>query len=355
MKKLPVDKLKIHRKINPFHKFIDGSSVPFGSMKDGVYHLNYESVMDGDEGGYMMHPIYGVADYTYIENFYAFVACNTLDEKKSLIEELNNSKASINEFYAGLEPIRNNLNIVSYDLVVCYYVSIRYKENKRQDAINDAKQESIELLKKVGINPDKSLYIDFDYLMPFDGASKKYTDHRYLIFIGEPPHKNGNGEWITYNEVPKFSIGAFGGAHYIDKDILKPHFIRMIVEEFDQEQRKKARELEKEHCNVLREARDESYSKAFKMIWHVSKWWMKHYLPHFSHYKGEHATAINFYPKWLFFNKVYSIQFVYEHNKSESHIVMEQGENLYWLFIKEHNKWSWRTNKSHNDGCCCSL
>ena len=176
-----------------------------------------------------------------------------------------------------------------------------------------------------------------------------------MIFIGEAPHMDDDGNWVTYNDVPKFSVGTFAGAHFIDKDETKPHFVQIIVEEFAEEQRRKEMIHEDNRWRELQEALDESFGKAFKMIWHVFKKKWKKYAPHIMRYVGNHATAVTFYPKWLFGNKIYMVQYVYEHDGSEKHFVAECGEWNYWLFLKEKNKWCWRTNKTYNDHTGCSL
>ena len=164
-----------------------------------------------------------------------------------------------------------------------------------------------------------------------------------------------DGNWVTYNDVPKFYVDSFSGTHFIDKDESKPHFIRIIVEEFAEEQRRKENIREKNRWRELQEAQEESFGKAFKMIWHVFKNKWKKYVPYVIHYVGNHATAVTFFPKWLFCNKMYMVQYVYEHDGSEKHFVAECGEWNYWLFLKEKNKWCWRTNKTRNDGDGCSL
>ena len=64
------------RKSRTIKPFIDicGKEYPFGEVgEDGVYKIVYEDVMDGEHGGYMMKPIYGVSVSTYFNDYLATV------------------------------------------------------------------------------------------------------------------------------------------------------------------------------------------------------------------------------------------------------------------------------------------
>ena len=62
-----------NRVIKPFIN-IYGEDYTFGEVgEDGVYKIVYEDVMDGEHGGYMMKPIYGVSVSTYYNDYLATV------------------------------------------------------------------------------------------------------------------------------------------------------------------------------------------------------------------------------------------------------------------------------------------
>ena len=349
------------RTIKPFIN-ICGKEYPFGEVgEDGVYNIIYDDVMDGDEGGYMMKPIYGVSVATYYNDYVATVRFDE-NNRDAAIKIVGKFRGWDTENDEDRKKIDNYLSKYVY---VNFTRSAKYKKGKMQEGIDKMVSKlRNELSKDYGLDCDKYLTIDLSKLYKSEdmlrnevGKPKEYSciSKRYMIFIGEAPHMDDDGNWVTYNDVPKFCVSSFAGAHYIDADETKPHFVRIIVEEFEQEHRRRENKREKEKYRELREAREESFGKAFKMIWHVFKNKWKKYVPYVIHYVGNHATAVTFFPKWLFCNKMYMVQYVYEHDGSEKHFVAECGEWNYWLFLKEKNKWCWRTNKTRNDGACCSL
>ena len=349
------------RTIKPFIN-ICGKEYPFGEVgEDGVYKIVYNDVMDGEYGGYKVEPIYGVSVFTYYNDYLATVRFDE-NNRDAAVKIVGNIRGWDVEKDDDRKEIDNYLANYDYIEFTC---SAQYKKGKVKEGIDRMVSElRNELSEDYGLDCDKYLTIDLSKLYkkevtPCDKLSKEkdysYVSRRYMIFIGEAPHMDDDGNWVTYNDVPKFSVGAFAGAHFIDKDETKPHFVRIIVEEFDEEQRRKENIREKNRWRELQEALDESFEKAFKMIWHVFKKKWKKYVPHVMRYVGNHATAVTFYPKWLFCNKMYMVQYVYEHDGSEKHFVAECGEWNYWLFLKEKNKWCWRTNKTYNDHTSCSL
>ena len=352
------------RKSKEIKPFIDicGKVYPFGEVdEDGVYKIMYDDVMDGEHGGYMMKPIYGVSVSTYYNDYLATVRFdeNNRDAAVKLVGAIRGWNTEKDD---DRKEIDNYLSKYDYIEFTC---SAKYKKGKMKEGIDKMLSElRNELSEEYGIDSDKYLTIDLSKLYKSEdmlrnevGEKKDYSyvSKRYMIFIGEAPHMDDDGNWVTYNDVPKFSVGAFAGAHFIDKDETKPHFIRIIVEEFAEEERRKKMIHEDNRWRELQEALDESFGKAFKMIWHVFKKKWKKFSPYIMRYVGNHATAVTFFPKWLFCNKMYMVQYVYEHDRSEKHFVAECGEWNYWLFLKEKNKWCWRTNKTYNDHTGCSL
>ena len=349
------------RVIKPFYD-ICGKEYPFGEVgEDGVYKIVYDDVMDGEYGGYKGEPIYGVSVFTYYNDYLATVRFDE-NNRDAAVKIVGKIRGWDTEKDDDRKEIDNYL--ANYDYIE-FVPSAKYKKGKLKEGIDKMVSDvRNELSEDYGLDCDKYLTIDLSKLYKSEdmlrnevGNPKEYScvSRRYMIFIGEAPHMDDDGNWVTYNDVPKFSVGAFAGAHFIDKDETKPHFVRIIVEEFAEEQHRKENIREKNRWRELQEALDESFGKAFKMIWHVFKNKWKKYVPYVIHYVGNHATAVTFYPKWLFANKMYMVQYVYEHDGSEKHFVAECGEWNYWLFLKEKNKWCWRTNKTYNDHTGCSL
>lgn len=354
------------RVIKPFYD-ICGKEYPFGEVgEDGVYKIIYDDVMDGEYGGYKVEPIYGVSVFTYYNDYLATVRFDE-SNREAAVKIVGKIRGWDTEKDDDRKEIDDYLS--KYDYIE-FVPSAKYKKGKLKEGIDRMVSDvRNELSENYGLDCDKYLTIDLsklykskDMLRNEVGKPKEYSyvSRQYMIFIGEAPHMDDDGNWVTYNDVPKFSVGAFAGAHFIDKDETKPHFIRIIVEEFAEEERRKENIREKNRWRELQEAQEESFGKAFKMIWHVFKWYVfkkiwKKYVPHIVRYVGNHATAVTFFPKWLFCNKMYMVQYVYEHDGSEKHFVAECGEWNYWLFLKEKNKWCWRTNKTYNDHTGCSL
>ena len=352
------------RKSRVIKPFIDicGKEYPFGEVdEDGVYKIVHDDVMDGEYGGYKVEPIYGVSVLTYYNDYLATVRFdeNNRDAAVKIVEKVYGWNAEKED---DRKEIDNYLSKYDYIEFTC---SAKYKKGKAKEGIEKMVSEvRNELSEDYGLDCDKYLTIDLSKLYkkevtPCDELTKEkeysYVSRRYMIFVGEAPHMDDDGNWVTYNDVPKFYVDSFSGAHFIDKDETKPHFVRIIVEEFAEEERRKKMIHEDNRWRELQEALDESFGKAFKMIWHVFKKKWKKFSPYIIRYVGNHATAVTFFPKWLFCNKMYMVQYVYEHDGSEKHFVAECGEWNYWLFLKEKNKWCWRTNKTYNDHTGCSL
>ena len=352
------------RKSRVIKPFIDirGKEYPFGKVgEDGVYKIVYDDVMDGEYGGYKVEPIYGVSVFTYYNDYLATVHFdeNNRDAAVKIVGKIRGWDTENNE---DIKKIDDYLSKYDY---INFTPSAKYKKGKLKEGIDRMVSDvRNELSEDYGLDCDKYLTIDLSKLYKSEdmlrnevGNPKEYScvSRRYMIFIGEAPHMDDDGNWVTYNDVPKFYVDSFAGAHFIDKDESKPHFVRIIVEEFAEEERRKKEIYEDNRWRELQEALDESFGKAFKMIWHVFKKKWKKFSPYIMRYVGNHATAVTFYPKWLFGNKIYMVQYVYEHDGSEKHFVAECGEWNYWLFLKEKNKWCWRTNKTYNDHTGCSL
>ena len=349
------------RVIKPFFDFC-GKEYPFGEFdEDGVYKIVYDDVMDGEYGGYEVVPIYGVSVFTYYNDYLATVRFDE-NNRDAAVKIVGKIRGWDTEKDDDRKEIDNYLAKCDYIEFTC---SAKYKKGKLKKGIDRMVSDvRNELSEDYGLDCDKYLTIDLSKLYkkevtPCDELTKEkeysYVSRRYMIFIGEAPHMDDDGNWVTYNDVPKFYVDSFSGAHFIDKDESKPHFVRIIVEEFAEEERRKKMIHEDNRWRELQEALDESFEKAFKMIWHVFKKKWKKFSPYIIRYVGNHATAVTFYPKWLFGNKMYMVQYVYEHDGNEKHFVAECGEWNYWLFLKEKNKWCWRTNKTYNDHTGCSL
>ena len=291
------------RVIKPFYD-ICGKEYPFGEVgEDGVYKIVYDDVMDGEDGGYKVEPIYGVSVFTYYNDYLATVHFDesNKDAAVKIVGKISGWDAEKDD---DRKEIDNYLSKYDYIEFTC---SAKYKKGKVKEGIDKMVSKlRNELSEDYGLDCDKYLTIDLSKLYKSEdmlsnevGKPKEYSyvSRRYMIFIGEAPHMDDDGNWVTYNDVPKFSVGAFAGAHFIDKDETKPHFVRIIVEEFAEEERRKKMIHEDNKWRELQEALDESFGKAFKMIWHVFKRKWKKYVPHVIRYVGNHATAVTFFSK----------------------------------------------------------
>lgn len=212
------------RVIKPFYD-ICGKEYPFGEVgEDGVYKIVYDDVMDGEYGGYKVEPIYGVSVFTYYNDYLATVRFdeNNRDVAVKIVGKIRGWDTEKDD---DRKEIDNYL--ANYDYIE-FVPSAKYKKGKLKEGIDRMVSDvRNELSEDYGLDCDKYLTIDLSKLYkkentPCDELTKNkeysYVSRRYMIFIGEAPHMDDDGNWVTYNDVPKFSLGAFAGAHFIDKD-----------------------------------------------------------------------------------------------------------------------------------------
>ena len=230
----------IARKIRVIKPFINicGKELPFGEVgEDGVYNIIYDDFMDGEDGGYIIDPIYGVSVATYYNEYAATIRFdeNNRDAAVKIVGKFRGWDTENDEDRKNIDDYLSKYDYINLT------PSAKYKKGKMQEGIDEMVSKlRNELSKDYGLDCDKYLTIDLSKLHKEGVIDGKKTDYsyvskRYMIFIGEAPHMDDDGNWVTYNDVPRFCIGAFAGAHYIDADETKPHFVRIIVEEFDQE------------------------------------------------------------------------------------------------------------------------
>lgn len=179
------------------------------------------------------------------------------------------------------------------------------------------------------------------------GVAIEYeTEWRYKIFIGEAPHKDAEGNWTTYNNVPSFMIGAFGGAHYLKSEPDVPHLIRICSDEWDHDAQDKIDMAEKRSAADLWKLRDDIRYCTFKMyikgLWHR----MQRRFGTVSKCKGKHSTIWEYRsPKNIRYQIV-------NHWKSNSfYLVKDTPDWVTLVYFKENGKVCFRKSKYRNDGC----
>lgn len=175
------------------------------------------------------------------------------------------------------------------------------------------------------------------------------TSYRYKIFIGEAPHKNENGEWVTYNVVPSFYIGAFGGAHYLKEEPDIPHIIHISTDEWFHQNKEREYEENKLQCAANYELRHKIEYCSFKMYMHGLWNRIQNRIGTFSKYKGKHSNLYHYYaPK----NGV-SYHFVNHWESKSLYFYKETEEWIYWTYFRKDGKWGIHKDKTTNDHCGC--
>lgn len=230
-------------------KYIDGTEKPFGEKRqiDGIYTLNYQTTMNGEDGGYYVDAIFGVW------------------EKRTL---------------------------------------------------------------------------DDDYTM--------YDEH---IFVGECPHQDENGKWVTYNEVPNFIRHSFHSLYNHSAD--GPFIVRVMPEEDYHNIRNKQFELGKKKESEIRELQTQIYRCTFKMyikgVWHRFKIWRDHHV-HFVSYRGEHTYHIGI-ENWS-----KEFQFCYWNNyiTGDRYICKVTDETVTIWYIWKDGKFFFKKESHKNDHCYSS-
>lgn len=90
-----------------------------------------------------------------------------------------------------------------------------------------------------------------------------YTIYDEHIFVGECPHQDENGKWVTYSEVPNFIRHSFHSLYNRRAD--EPFIVRVMPEEQYQDMRENYFESGKKQESKIRELQTQIDRCAFKM------------------------------------------------------------------------------------------
>lgn len=175
------------------------------------------------------------------------------------------------------------------------------------------------------------------------------VSYRYKIFIGEAPHKDENGNWITYNKVPSFYIGAFGGAHCLEEEPDIPHIIDICTDEWNHEKRARNDKNNKEQYAENYKLRQEIFYCSFRT--YIKGLWnrMGRRFGTFSYYKGKHSTLYNYHLD----KKGYHLQFVDRWEDKSLYLVKTYNGMLDFYYFRDNRKWGFRHERREDTGACC--
>lgn len=175
-----------------------------------------------------------------------------------------------------------------------------------------------------------------------------YVDrYLYKIFIGEAPHKDDSGNWVTYNKVPSFYTSSFAGAHYLEQEPDIPHIIRIETDEWGQKRREMGEEKRNSNNTKEGELTQKVVYCSFKTyitgLWHR----IQKRFGRVSYYKGKHSNLLTWskYPKQL--------QFVHNFEDDSWYFVRENDDWIWFTWFKKKGKWGLERKKRENDHCCC--
>ncbi len=173
---------------------------------------------------------------------------------------------------------------------------------------------------------------------------KKYS---FRIFVGEAPHKDENGNWVTYNKVPSFYMGSFGGAHCLEEEPDIPHIIDICTDEWRHSQRERD-EMERKQENALTWEMNQkivycTFGTYLKGLWNR----IRRRFGALSRYKGKHCTLYT----WRKDDK--QLQFVNGWENGDLYFLREDDELLRFTFFKKNGRWGFSREKRKNDHVGC--
>lgn len=200
---------------------------------------------------------------------------------------------------------------------------------------------------------DGNFYINYDTTSRYGYGAKPifgvYIDkYLYKIFIGECPHKDENGNWTTYEKVPTFCIGSFGGAYHLEDERDFPHIIDICSDEWRHDKEEYDENERKQNNSHIWELTQKvvycSLGTYLKGLWNrIQKRFGK-----ISRYKGKHSTLYTWskYPKQL--------QFVNHWESRSLYFVRENEDWLWFTWFKKYGKWGFKREKRVNDHTGCA-
>ena len=182
MSEINLKKDNLTRKSRVIKPFIDicGKEYPFGEVgEDGVYKIVHEDVMDGEYGGYMMKPIYGVSVSTYYNDYLATVHFdeNNRDAAVKIVGKFRGWDTENNEDIKKIDDYLSKYNYINFT------PSAKYKKGKLKEGIDRMVSDVInELSEDYGLDCDKYLTIDLSKLYKSEymlrnevGKTKEYS------------------------------------------------------------------------------------------------------------------------------------------------------------------------------------
>lgn len=179
-----------------------------------------------------------------------------------------------------------------------------------------------------------------------------YTIYDEHIFVGECPHKNENGEWVTYNDVPHFIQYSYNYKPLnIEYDI--PFIVRVIPELNFDEIIKKNEFNDKMQLSKIYELQQQIDRCTFKMymkgLWNRIKSQYNGHL-HFVSYTGERTYHFGIK------NPSNEFEFCYwnDFKKGEKYFCKVTDKMVTrWTFYKD-GKLTWKKDSWENDHVYCS-
>lgn len=176
-----------------------------------------------------------------------------------------------------------------------------------------------------------------------------YPNHMYHVFVGECPHKDENGNWVTHNEVPNFLIGAFGGAHYIDAEPDIPHILDIQTDEFWHDWKKRRdNEYDEIHCKLKKTEHELNYC-TFKQYLKGLRNRMGKRFGTFAKFKGNKMSYISYTaPNGT------RLSYYNSNDKTSKYFWLETEDWWRFLTFKEKGKWCLKYKKEENTHCHCA-
>lgn len=110
-------------------------------------------------------------------------------------------------------------------------INIEFDENKSYtlEELNSIRKQCHKISKSIMNDMDGGYIVDAIFGVweqrKLDDDYTMYDEH---IFVGECPHQDENGKWVTYNEVPNFIRHSFHSLYSCNAD--EPFIVRVMPE-----------------------------------------------------------------------------------------------------------------------------
>lgn len=177
-----------------------------------------------------------------------------------------------------------------------------------------------------------------------------FGDRLYRVFIGECPHKDETGKWVTYQKVPSFITEYLSGSAAINQEPNIPHIVRLATDEMlettNLEQDSKYNKLYHVYYMLFNDMQFCTFSTYIKGLWRR----IQQHIGYFHYVKGENRNQFGYdSPKYK-----YRLKFVNRWKTGDRYIWFESEDWWRYLYFVKDHKFNMKYEKRTNDHCYCA-